>query len=214
MYLNYGYLVSLPSRSKLGDLYGSKILGPEGPGPDKTRPKPDPIRPGPNPTRGPGCPGITRSLAHPRQLVVFYQSSSYVSSNTYPLNTNTRFVDRDSCGTLTQLLHLWICPRSKENKALDDELSSLDPAGKCYFVPDEYHHGFFGYDSVKNLERPRPQLMNHPRLLTRSVGPILSDGQCVNFPKARKSCLLTLQSPSDLFPCFSLTRMVSRMTSR
>lgn len=124
----------------------------------------------------------TRSLAHPRQLVVFYQSSSYISSNTYPLNTNTRFVDRDSCRTLLQRSYsiygyvrglicyftnsnlyaiynpttrqnvlLPLVGYSKENKALDDEFSSLDPAGKCYFVPDEYHHGFFGYDSVKNL---------------------------------------------------------------
>ncbi|CAN7135932.1 unnamed protein product [Brassica rapa subsp. narinosa] len=56
--------------------------------------------------------------------------------------------------------------------------------------------------------------MGHPRPLSRPVGPIPSDGRSVNFPKARNHCLLTLQSPPDLFPCFGLTRTLSRITSR
>lgn len=45
----------------------------------------------------------------------------------------------------------------------------------------------------------RPQLMDHSGLLFRSVGFIPSDGRCINFFKARKYCLLTLQSPRDFF---------------
>ncbi|WZY68806.1 hypothetical protein YC2023_001046 [Brassica napus] len=60
----------------------------------------------------------------------------------------------------------------------------------------------------------RPRLMGHPRPLSRPVGPIPSDGRSVNIPKARNHCLLTLQSPPDLSPCFGLTRTLSRITSR
>ena len=48
----------------------------------------------------------------------------------------------------------------------------------------------------------RPQKMGLPPPLTKPVGRIPSDGWCINFSKAEKSCLLTLQSPHDLSSCF------------
>ena len=59
-----------------------------------------------------------------------------------------------------------------------------------------------------------PMLMGYPRLLTRSMGLNMFDGKCVNLFKTQKSCLLTLQSPSDISSCFGITRTVSRITSR
>ncbi|WZZ85957.1 hypothetical protein YC2023_114536 [Brassica napus] len=53
--------------------------------------------------------------------------------------------------------------------------------------------------------------MGHPRLLTRHVDPIPSDGRCIHFFKARKTCLQTLQSPHDLSLCFDLTHTILRV---
>ncbi|WZY83656.1 hypothetical protein YC2023_030040 [Brassica napus] len=58
-------------------------------------------------------------------------------------------------------------------------------------------------EKAQMIVPPRPSMANgSPRPLSRYVGLIPSNEQCVNFSKVRKSCLLIMQLPSDLFPCF------------
>lgn len=122
----------------------------------------------------------TRYLTHPSQLVIFSQpllESSNMSSYTYPLSTNTRFVaaDRVTCTLLPCRNYLvygyvrgLICYRSNSKKfaiynpttrqnvllppirGYHDGFSWYDPVKKKYMIDSKYYHGFFGYDPVKD----------------------------------------------------------------
>ena len=65
------------------------------------------------------------------------------------------------------------------------------------------------------LLTPHPPMANGPSTqLSWFLDPIPFQCWCVNFFKARNHCLLTLQSPPDIFPCFDLTRTVLQITFR
>ncbi|CAH8346223.1 unnamed protein product [Eruca vesicaria subsp. sativa] len=103
----------------------------------------------------------TRYLTQPRQLVIFY-NSSYMSSYTYPLNTNTRFVaaDRGSC-TLLQFCNYFngyvrglICYNSNSKQFAiynpTTRQNVLLPPIFGYHKENKDFDGFSWYDSVKN----------------------------------------------------------------
>ena len=53
---------------------------------------------------------------------------------------------------------------------------------------------------------PRPPMANEsPMPLNRLVDLIPCNGQCINLWEAWKSCLLIMQLPHDLFPCFGVS---------